>query len=163
MRNAVIAASLLSTLVAPALAETKALERGRYLAQIMDCGGCHTEGALIGQPKSELALAGSTIGFEVPELGFVFPPNLTSDPETGLGKWSIEDIKRAVISGERPDGRILAVMPWPSYAALTPEDATALATYIKSLSPIRHAVPRLTGASDPAPAPVMTIRPPAQQ
>ena len=163
MRNACIAASLFSILVTPALAENDLLERGRYLAQIMDCGGCHTEGALIGQPKSELTLAGSTIGFEVPELGYVFPQNLTSDPDTGLGGWSIEDIKRAVISGERPDGRILVVMPWPSCAALTPEDATALATYIKNLPPIRHAVPGLTGAGDPAPAPVMTIRPPAAQ
>ena len=163
MRNPFFAASLISLLITPARAEDETLERGRYLAQIMDCGGCHTEGALIGQPKPELELAGSTIGFEVPELGYVFPPNLTSDPETGLGKWSIDDIKRAVVTGERPDGRILAVMPWPSYAALTPEDATALAAYIKSLPPIRHAVPRLTGAGEPAPAPVMTIQPPAAQ
>jgi mono/diheme cytochrome c family protein len=163
MRKAFIAASLLSMLIASARAEDQLSARGRYLAQIMDCGGCHTEGALMGQPKPELALAGSTIGFEVPELGYVFPPNLTSDLETGLGKWSIDDIKRAVVSGERPDGRILVVMPWPSYAALTPEDATALATYIKALPPIRHAVPPLTGAGQPAPAPVMTIRPPAAQ
>ena len=163
MRNTFIAAALLTMLIVSARAEDQLSERGRYLAQIMDCGGCHTEGALMGEPKPELALAGSTIGFEVPELGYVFPPNLTSDLETGLGKWSIEDIKRAVVMGERPDGRILAVMPWPSYAALTPEDANALATYIKGLPPIRHAVPPLTGVGQPMPAPVMTIRPPAAQ
>ena len=85
MRNAFIAASLLSMLIASARAEDQLSARGRYLAQIMDCAGCHTEGALIGQPKPELALAGSTIGFEVPELGYVFPPNLTSDLRPVLG------------------------------------------------------------------------------
>lgn len=148
----------LAAIVAPAFADDALLERGRYLSQIMDCGGCHTEGSLVGQPKPELALAGSTIGFEVPELGYVFPSNLTSDAETGLGQWSVEDIKRAITTGERPDGRILAVMPWPSYAALTPEDADALAAYIKSLPPIRHPVPPLTGVGEPAPGPVLTIR-----
>src|SRR5437868_12715821 len=56
MRNAFIAASLLSMLIASARAEDQPTARGRYLAQIMDCAGCHTEGALIGQPKPELAL-----------------------------------------------------------------------------------------------------------
>ena len=144
----------------PTLAEAAdmVLERGRYLSQIMDCEGCHTDGALIGQPNPELKLAGSSIGFEVPGLGYVFPPNLTSDAETGLGSWSVEDIKRAFTTGQRPDGRILAVMPWPAYAALTPEDAEALARYIKSLPAKRHPVPQMTGAGQPAPGPVMTVR-----
>src|SRR5690349_7268771 len=43
--------------------------RGAYLAAIMDCGGCHTGGALAGQPDQRLHLAGSAIGFGVPGLG----------------------------------------------------------------------------------------------
>lgn len=158
MRLVLLAAAGYIAISAQAFADDALLARGRYLAQIMDCGGCHTDGALIGQPDSKLELAGSSIGFELPGLGYVFPPNLTSDSETGLADWSVEDIKRAVITGERPDGRILAVMPWPSYAALTPEDATALASYIKSLPPIRHPVPPMTGASERAPGPVLTVR-----
>jgi hypothetical protein len=45
------------------------LSRGEYLATIMDCGGCHTGGALAGQPDPKLHLAGSNIGFGVPGLG----------------------------------------------------------------------------------------------
>lgn len=37
------------------------LERGRYLVTIMDCGGCHTPGALGGQPDETRALAGSAV------------------------------------------------------------------------------------------------------
>jgi mono/diheme cytochrome c family protein len=40
--------------------------RGQYLARIMDCGGCHTPGALAGQPDMARYLAGSDIGFEIP-------------------------------------------------------------------------------------------------
>ena len=158
MRLFLLAAAAFAAIAAHARAEDALVARGRYLAQIMDCGGCHTDGALIGQPNPELFLAGSSIGFEVPGLGYVYPPNLTSDPQTGLAGWSAEDIKRAVTTGERPDGRILAVMPWQSYAALTAEDADALAVYLKSLPPVSHPVPPLTGTSQAQPGPVLTVR-----
>mgnify|MGYP000970550265 CR=1 FL=1 len=35
---------------APAAQAEPTAERGAYLARIMDCGGCHTTGALIGRP-----------------------------------------------------------------------------------------------------------------
>ena len=37
-------------------------------------------------------LGGSEVGFEIPGLGTFYPPNLTPDPETGLGNWSEEQI-----------------------------------------------------------------------
>jgi mono/diheme cytochrome c family protein len=158
MRLALLAAFAFAAFANPALAQDPLVERGRYLSRIMDCSGCHTEGALIGQPDPKLDLAGSTIGFEVPGYGYVYPPNLTSDEETGLGKWSAADIERAVTTGERPDGRILVVMPWPSYSALTAEDARALASYIKSLAPVPHRIPPFTPAPQPQPAPVLTVK-----
>jgi mono/diheme cytochrome c family protein len=121
------------------------LARGRYLAGIMDCAGCHTPGALTGKPDGSRNLAGSEIGFQVPGVGVVFPKNLTPDPETGLGGWTADDIIRAVRQGKGKDGRtLIPVMPWPSYAALTDADARALAAYLRSLKPIRNPVPRDT-------------------
>jgi len=158
-----ILVSLLSSLAvgtaAAAIAPCQATPtRGEYLAAIMDCGGCHTEGALAGKPDSALRLAGSTIGFGAPGLGIFYPPNLTSDPETGLGDWSEADIVKAVRTGERPDGRELApMMPWRSYAVLTDEDALALAAYLKSLPPVRHAVPPPTGPDEKPPAPYLGV------
>jgi len=35
----------------------------------------------------------------------------------------------------------LLVMPWLNYSRLLPEDATAIAMYLKSLPPIEHQVP----------------------
>jgi mono/diheme cytochrome c family protein len=132
--------------------------RGEYLATIMDCGGCHTGGALVGQPDPRLHLAGSDTGFEVPGLGFFYPPNLTPDRETGLGAWNEAEISRAIRTGTRPDGRVLApVMPWHSYAALSDEDARALAGYLRSLRPVRNPTPPPAGADETPPAPYLSV------
>ena len=156
LRRAAVAAALLAA--APAAAQQGPNARGEYLSRIMDCGGCHTPGALAGQPDMTRSLAGSAIGFGIPQIGVFYPPNLTSDRETGLGGWSEAEIVRAVREGVRPDGRVLApVMPWQAYSALTDADARALARYLRSLPPVRHEVPRMVGANETPPAPYLTV------
>lgn len=155
-----IAASLALLAMGAARADETA-KRGEYLSRIMDCGGCHTRGALIGRPDPAFKLAGSDIGFEIPGAGYFYPPNLTSDPETGLGKWSEAEIVTAVRTGVRPDGRVLVpIMPWMSYGALSDADALALARYIKSLPPVKFAAPPMTAHSERAPAPFLTVKMP---
>lgn len=151
-------ALVLLAMAASAEADSSSQPRGQYLAAIMDCGGCHTPGALTGAPDAARTLAGGDVGFQIPGLGTFWPPNLTPDPETGLGAWSAEDIMRAVRTGVRPDGRILApAMPYHAYSALTDADAAALAKYLKSLAPIRNAVPALAGPDAAPAAPYMAV------
>lgn len=134
------------------------INKGEYLATIMDCAGCHTTGVFFGKPDPERHLAGSEVGFQIPGLGIFYPPNLTPDRETGLGAWSEEDIVKAVRTGERPDGRILApAMPYQHYGRMTDADAYALAVYLKSLKPVRHQVPAITGAAEKPAAPYLTV------
>lgn len=135
------------------------LQRGTYLVHIMACGDCHTDGALAGRPDPARYLAGSRIGFEIPDLGIFYPPNLTPDAETGLGTWSTDDIVRAIREGERPDGRELApIMPSrAAYRQLTDEDALALATYLKSITPVRHQVPDPVGPSEQPSSPYLKV------
>ncbi len=134
------------------------LARGEYLAYIMDCGGCHTTGALAGKPDPASYLGGSDIGFEIPGLGIFYPSNLTPDRETGLGSWSTEDIIRAVTTGVRPDGRELApIMPWRAYGHITREDAVALATYLGSVPAVAHKAPGPVGSRDSASAPFLAV------
>src|SRR5439155_43488 len=79
---------------------------------------------------------------EMPGLGVFVGPNLTPDPETGLGEWSEAQIVRALQTGKRPDGRELApIMPWRAFANLTKSDAHAIAAYLKSLPAVSHRVP----------------------
>ena len=159
MRNIIVNAAaaiggvaLVAMAVSPASAQEK-LRRGEYLATIMDCGGCHTPGALAGQPDPARSLAGSNIGFQIPGVGIFYPPNLTSDPETGLGAWSEKDIVTAVRTGARPDGRVLVpVMPYHNYAKLSDADAGALAAYLRSLKPIRNKAPSIVAPAEKASA-----------
>ena len=149
---------LFLALPAPPTVAESLVERGEYLAHIMDCTGCHTPGALAGQPDFERYLGGSDIGFEIPGLGVFYPPNLTPDPETGLGAWSAEEIIDAVRSGVRPDGRELApIMPWPSYGNLDDEDAQALAAFLESLPAVDHATPGPFGPGDAPTHPYLSV------
>lgn len=160
-RTLPVLAAAAALLAAPADARAQGAERvrrGEYLAAIMDCTGCHTPGALAGNPDGTRALAGSDIGFAIPDLGVFYPPNLTPDRATGLGTWSEAEIVAAVRKGVRPDGRILApVMPYRSYARLTDADALALAAYLKSLKPVRHQVPAMAGPGEKPQAPYLTV------
>ena len=69
--------------------------------------------------------------------------NITSDPETGIGRWTDDQIAAALTRGVRPDGAILSpIMPWPYWAAMRPEDLKALVAWLRTLKPVAHAVDR---------------------
>ena len=106
------------------------------------------------------ALAGSRTGiaymnpFGNDRPGVVYPPNITPDPETGIGDWSDTQIAAAVRSGQgRHTSRRIAVMPWQGYAKLTDEDVDAVVAYLRSIKPIRNKVPAEVTPGQRAPAP----------
>ncbi len=153
-----IAAAAAALMFAASAAAESQVERGRYLANIMDCGGCHNTGAFTPAPNLETPLAGSAIGFQIPGMGTFYPPNLTPDTETGLGTWSDDEIIVAFTTGVRPDGRQLApAMPWMSYGHINAEDAAALVAYLRSLPPVKHKVPGPFPAEAKPTAPFMAV------
>jgi mono/diheme cytochrome c family protein len=126
------------------------IERGKYLVTLGLCTDCHTPGYFFGKPDAGRFLGGSEVGFEIPGLGVFHGPNLTPDKDTGLGQWSADEIVRAIQTGARPDGRVLApIMPWHAFAQLTGEDAQAIAAFLKSLPPVANKVPGPFGPTDP--------------
>jgi mono/diheme cytochrome c family protein len=142
------AALAVAVWTAPGFAQDQ-VARGKYLTTIMGCGDCHTPGNFLGKPDLAHPLSGSDVGFEVPGLGVFVGRNLTPDKETGLGTWTADQIVTAITTGKRPDGRVLApAMPWMDFAALTKEDAHAIAAYLKSLPPTRHAIPGPFGPNE---------------
>jgi mono/diheme cytochrome c family protein len=117
------------------------LKRGKYLMTAMPCVDCHTPGTFYGSPDVTRMYSGSEVGWVGP-WGVVYARNLTPDNETGLGKWTEEQIVTAIRTGNRPDGRQLApIMPWMSFANLTHADALAMAMYLKTIPAISHKVP----------------------
>jgi mono/diheme cytochrome c family protein len=146
--------------VSVAQAADPQLERGKYLVRIMGCTDCHTPGHFLGHPDGAKYLGGSDVGFGIPNVGVFVGPNLTSDKETGLGKWSFKQIVTAITTGVRPDGRMLApIMPWRGFAGLTPADAEAIAAYLKSTPPVSNKVPGPFAANDTPTVMVMSILP----
>lgn len=143
IRSILAVVALQSTVAA---ADDAALARGRYLVDLLSCAACHTDGQLIHDPVKEHYLAGSSIGIAYSDgenPGVVFPANLTPDPETGLGRWSRAEITRNIRYGIDKHGRQqLPVMPWPGYAHMAIDDAEAITSYLMSLPPIRHRVPK---------------------
>jgi hypothetical protein len=142
------------------LAADPQVERGKYLVSISGCTDCHTPGHFLGHPNMTRYLGGSDVGFGIPNLGVFVGPNLTSDKETGLGKWSAQQIITAITTGERPDKRMLAPsMPWRGFANLTKSDALAIALYLKSLPPISNKVAGPFGPTDQPTVFVMSVMP----
>ncbi len=120
--------------------------RGRYLAGgVGICLECHTE-HIMGDPNV-LDYDGIFAGGERFEVGLPTVPvskNLTSDPETGLAEWSVEEIVTAIKVGTDRDGAGICP-PMPSgvmaaFGGLTEADALDIAHYLKSLPPIVNAV-----------------------
>lgn len=128
-------------------ADKDAVERGKYLVDLLACGSCHTDGAFEGAPDMDMALAGSRTGIartnplEGERPGVVFPSNITPDEETGIGLWSDRQIAEAVSAGLRRHGGRLSTMPWQGYAKLNDDDVDAIVAYLRSIPPIRNRVP----------------------
>jgi mono/diheme cytochrome c family protein len=135
-------------------------ERGEYLVELLGCGACHTDGALIGEANPDKALAGSRIGIAWSNPlgdkypGVVYPPNITPDLETGIGKWSDPQIADAIRAGiGRHGSRRISTMPWPGYAKIYDEDIAAITAYLRSIEPVVHRVPDEVAPGQPASEP----------
>jgi mono/diheme cytochrome c family protein len=119
------------------------IERGRYLARgAAHCSHCHSIDDR--EHPEKIAPDSPLVGgleFAMGPIGTFHAANLTSDPETGLGALSDGQIARAVRHGVMHDGTMSILM---RYAASQPsdEDLGAIISYLRTLPPVKHAVPR---------------------
>jgi mono/diheme cytochrome c family protein len=126
------------------------VERGRYLVETLaGCGNCHTPKGPNG-PLQNKKFAGGDI---IKHADFTaVTPNITPDPETGIGKWTDRQIFLAIREGRRPDGRLLGpAMPSRSYRHLADEDVKAMVAYLRSLPPIYNAISAESHYDEPLP------------
>ena len=125
----------------PAVAATKdaaTVERGRYLVYgAAACAYCHVpreEWSAL--DKRDLPLSGNHV-FRLP-FGELYAPNLTPDPETGIGQRSDGELARILRYGVRADGR--AAFPLMAYHDMSDADLTAVISFLRSQPPVRLAV-----------------------
>lgn len=106
--------------------------RGRYLVEgLGHCAACHTPRNSLGALRSDQALGGGVI----PALDWYAPP-LTNDMQTGMGRWSAEDIAALLKTGISRHSSVsgpMAEVVLGSTQHLSDDDALAIGVYIKSL------------------------------
>jgi len=150
-----------STATAATMTPEQQIARGRYIATVSGCNDCHTPGTLYGAPDMSRQLSGSELGWTGP-WGTSYPANITPDTATGIGAYSADDIVNAFRKGVKKSGApVLPPMPWQDFAALTDEDAYALAAYLKSLPAVVHKVPTNLPPGKKAPTALVFPPPPA--
>jgi mono/diheme cytochrome c family protein len=70
----------------------------------------------------------------------VFGPNLTPDLDTGLGGWSDEEIKQALVTGVDDEGQTLC-SAMPKFANLSASEINDVVAYLRSLPVVHKEVP----------------------
>jgi len=142
----VAAAAGLAALLGPAPARAAPdnfdlVERGRYLVTLGDCVACHVSPN--GDRTGSLAFVGGR-PIETP-FGSITTPNITPDPETGIGRWTADDFYRAMHEGIRPDGaRLYPAFPYNYFTRMPRGDTDAIHAYLLTLEPVVNRVDRDT-------------------
>jgi mono/diheme cytochrome c family protein len=117
---------------------------GGYLAKVGLCWECHSLGKTGPSDDPDRVMAGSKISLTDSGYGKIHARNLTPDRETGLGKYGAEQIKQALKTGRRLDGKMMAPpmsLLIPHLSTWNEEDLDALVTYLTALKPIKNQVP----------------------
>jgi mono/diheme cytochrome c family protein len=109
------------------------LQQGRYLTIAGDCAACHT------LPGSGHDFAGGR-PIETP-FGTIFAPNITPDPQTGIGAWTDEEFVDALTKGRGRGGtRLYPAMPYTYMTKTTRKDALAIRNYLNTVPAVRNDV-----------------------
>lgn len=109
------------------------VERGRYLAAAGNCLSCHT------RPGGEPFAGG--VAFETP-LGTLYSTNITPEPETGIGRWTVADLQRAMYEGIAPDGsHLVPAFPYTSFTKVSDADVADIYAYLRTLPAKRYTPP----------------------
>jgi len=146
--------------------ELAVVGRGRYLVEFAGCSECHTpwkmgshgpeqdtDRLFSGHPQDAVlppppelppgpwnAITGGMTAW-AGAWGISYGTNLTSDPETGLGAWSVDQFVGALRTGQHLGiGRDI-LPPMPHYGSLTDDDLEAMFAYFMTVPPVKNEVP----------------------
>jgi len=125
------------------------MERGEYLVtSVAACLDCHSKrdfskysGPIV--PGTE-GMGGEVFDHKLFDAmpGTVYARNITSDPETGIGTWTDDELLRALTQGINKNGDTLfPLMPYANFNHMAKSDLLSIVAYIRTLKPIKNKVP----------------------
>lgn len=117
----------------PASFTPELIAKGEVLAATGHCVSCHIK------PGGK-AFAGG-YGVNTP-FGIIYGSNITPDPNTGIGRWSLAAFTHAMREGVSRDGsHLFAAFPYNAYTLLSDDDVKALYAYLVTRPPVSSTVP----------------------
>jgi mono/diheme cytochrome c family protein len=127
----------------PATAPAAGAARGEYLVRaVAHCGECHTPRTMTMATDNSRFLAGNPKGPEDEAI-----PNITPDRDTGLGKWSVDEIAEYLGTGNKPDGDVAGGLmgeviegTLAGYKDLSKADRLAIAQFLKTIPAVSNKV-----------------------
>jgi len=106
------------------------LARGESLFWAGGCTGCH---AAKGAAGEDVKIMSGGLALTSP-FGTFHVPNISPDPQAGIGAWTLAEFGNAMLRGVGKDGEHLyPSFPYTSYARMSPQDINDLFGYLKSL------------------------------
>jgi len=98
-----------------------------------DCAVCHT------RPGGAYMAGGLPL---VTPFGTLFTTNITPDPQSGIGQWSLDAFERAMREGIARDGHFLyPAFPYVHYRKLSDADIADAYAFLMSVDPIKYTAP----------------------
>lgn len=129
-------------IIAPKMQDS--VNYGRYLVDQLACYHCHSKsvtGLDYLEPEKSKGYMQGGFKFKLPEGKKVYAANLTPDDETGIGKWTKYDFRKAVKMGVLHSGDKLR-FPMPVFKELTNKQADAIYAYLQTLMPKKNKIKR---------------------
>ena len=125
-----------ATVPASALAaHTSDLANGKTMFYAGGCASCHATPA-----QDDKTRLGGGLGLKSP-FGTFYVPNISPDPNDGIGKWSEADFVTAMMKGTSPGGQhYFPAFPYTSYARMRVDDVRDLFAHIKTLPAVQGRV-----------------------
>jgi mono/diheme cytochrome c family protein len=117
-------------------AHTPDLSNGQEMFNAGGCSSCHA----VPNQQDRLKLGG---GLPITSpFGTFYAPNISPDPNDGIGRWREADFVNALTRGISPDGQhYFPAFPYTSYAHAKVEDVQDLFAYLKTLAAVPGRAP----------------------
>lgn len=135
------------------------MKQGEYMANLMLCSHCHwTPNKDFTAPAGPDKMFSGGLPMEMPPLGTgtLYAANITSDPATGIGKWTEDQVLAALKTMQKPDGKMIQgpmLFMQGMWSQLDEKDLKNVAAFIKKLPPVKNKVAKSTFKPHAGPPP----------